>query len=323
MGRLTWFDRQRIEHYVRLGRSVRAIARLIGRDHSVVSRELKRNNGQFSTYEANKANYYSQRRAKRTNRRKLVKYKLLGDYVRARLWDKWSPEQIAGRLKSQPPAELKGLKVSYEAIYQWIYDEAKGEPWLYHHLRRKHYVRHLKYSRERRTPGPIKYLVCVTERPLTNELGHFEIDSLVGRRHKSALSVHYERASQLVKIHPLKSLEARGTKEAIEATLETLQPGFVKSLTFDRGRETAFHYQLREPYKLQTYHCQPYKAYQKGGVENAIGLLRQYFPKGTDFHQVSPQTIQAAEAALNNRPRKSLQFRTPNEIIQQSGALNS
>lgn len=278
MGRLTQYGRERIEHYARRGWGIRQIARYIGRDHSVVGRELQRNRSPHFAYEAARAETFARRRASQTNRRKLEKSKALRDYVRTRLRDRWSPEQIAGRLKLAPPEELAGLRVSYEAIYQWVYDEAKGEPWLYHQLCRKHYVRRRK-SQRRRHKVLLKQVVAVAQRPETTTLGYFEIDSIVGRRHKSALSVHYERTSQLVKIWPLVNLSASETKAALEATLAELATGLVKSFTFDRGSETAEHYQLRQPYRLKTYHCDPYKPYQKGGVENINGLIRQYLSR--------------------------------------------
>jgi IS30 family transposase len=322
MKRLTLYEREQIALLTTQGVSKREIAKRIGRDHTVVSRELNRNTPQLFPYEAINAHYYAERRGKKTNVRKLKKYEKLRLWVRAKLRLKWSPEQIAGRLKEHPPKGLEKYRVSHEAIYQWIYEESpKGEPWLYHHLRRKHPERRKKLGRKKRNKVQIKELVPIEERPEITGLGHLEADSLVGRSHKSGLSVHFEKLSLWVRIHHLDSLKAHETHDALTATIEDLPPGFVKTITFDRGSETALHFELREPYKLMTFHCDPYSPYQKGGVENINGLIRQFYPKGTDFATVTTESIAEVEALLNNRPRKKLNYQTPNEVM--GGALNS
>jgi IS30 family transposase len=322
MQRITSYEREQIDSLARQGKGVREIGKAIGRDHSVVSRELGRNKAQLFPYEAASAQHYAERRAKKTNVRKLEKYPRLREWVREKLRKKWSPEQIAGRLREQPPPELGGLTVSHEAIYQWIYDASpKGEPWLYHHLRRKHADRQPRCGRKKRGKDQVKGLVPLGLRPEISGLGHFEVDSVVGRGHRSGLSVHYEKTSQWVRIHPLGSLRADETRDALRATLEDLPPRFAQTLTFDRGSETALHYQLREPYGLATFHCDPYCPWQKGGVENANGLVRQFFPKKTDFRSVTTEEIALVEDLLNERPRKGLGYRTPNEVM--GGALNA
>lgn len=324
MKRLTKYEREQIASLTDQGLGVRAIATKLGRDHSVVSRELRRNKGQLQTYEADQAQYYAERRASKTNVRKLEKHERLRWWVEAKLTkEKWSPEQIAGRLKKHPPPGLEGVSVSYEAIYQWIYRAARdgGAPWLYRHLRRKHWERRLHYGRKHRQRSKLPELVPISERPATTGVGHFEVDAVVGKRQKSALSVHYERSTQWVRIHPLAGFTAVETAAALRATLADLPPKFVQTMTFDRGSETALHYQLREPYQLMTYHCDPYCPYQKGGVEQINGLIRQFFPKGTDFRQVADQEVMQVEHLLNTRPRKKLDYLTPQEAL--SGALNT
>ena len=117
------------------------------------------------------------------------------------------------------------------------------------------------------------------------------------------------------------SMRAEETLDCLKATIEDLPHGFVKNITFDRGSETALHYKLREPYSLMTYHCKPYAPYQKGGVEQINGLIRQFFPKKTDFRYITYEQIAEVEELLNNRPRKKLNHKTPNEML--GGALNS
>lgn len=323
MKRLTRYEREQIACWTSQGVSTREIARRLNRNHTVISREFKRNTPQLSEYDAERAQYYTERRAKKTNRSKLERHEKLADWVRDCLAKKWSPEQIAGRLKHHPPPHLRSLTVSHEAIYQWIYRAAKdgGEPWLYHHLRRKHWERRKRYGRRKRSKVQIKQLVSIAERPVTESFGHLEIDAIVGKRHKSALSVHYDRSTQWVRVHPLDRFTAEATLAALTGTLDDLPPNIVQTLTFDRGTETALHHQLREPYQLMTFHCDPYCPHQKGGVEQVNGLIRQFFPKGTDFNQVLPDTVMQVEQLLNNRPRKKLNYLTPKEVVD--GALNS
>lgn len=325
MGRLTTYDRERIEHWVRLGLGVREIARRVGRDHSVVSRELHRNRSPHFAYEANKAEYFSARRARKTNKRKLLKSAYLREYVVSKLRQGWSPEQIAGRLEKSPPEELANLRVSYEAIYQYIYQE---EPWLYHQLRRRKPVRRYRLARQpNRVTIPERISIHTRPEAINNrsEIGHLESDTVVGRGHKGYLSVQYERATQLLRLGVLSGLQAEKTAEALEQTIESLPTGFVRSITFDNGNENARHTTIRREYSIPTYFCDVAAPYQKGGVENVNGLLRQYFPKWRDLSTVTDQEAHKIQERINNRPRKKLDYQTPNEVLQryQSGALNS
>jgi IS30 family transposase len=327
MGRLTQYDREQIEYYFRLGFSIREIARKIGRDHSVVVRELKRNRSPHFAYEATKATYFSARRATKTNKRKLLKSEVLREWVVTKLKDSWSPEQIAGRLKNQPPDELKGKTLSHEAIYQYIYEE---EPYLYHKLRRAHPDRWKRYARKPRKKITIPAKVSIHERPVAIderiELGHFESDSMLCKGRKVGLSVQYERAIQLVRIHQIQGFSATETKEALKQTLESLPDNLPKSITFDNGTEGAKHHEIANEYQLQTYFCDTYAAWQKGGVENMNGLLRQYLPRKLELQTVTREQLYDIQERLNNRPRKKLNYQTPNEKLteyKKSGALNS
>lgn len=326
MGRLTKYDREQIEHHLRKGLSIRAIARLMGRDHSVIVRELRRNRSPHFAYEAKKADYFSARRAKKTNKRKLEKNEKLYDFVLKCLEQDWSPEQIAGRLKKHPPPKLKGQTISHEAIYQFVYDI---EPWLYHKLRYKRYDRQKHFSRKPRKvtiPGRIS----IHERPEVinerQEVGHFESDTMSCKGKKEAISVQYERAIQLVRIHKVQGFNAPETKEALEQTIYSLPESFVKSITFDNGGEGAKHYELKRKFNLKTYFCDAYAAWQKGGVENMNSRLRQYLTRKTNLENITDQQLYEIQERLNNRPRKGLNYQTPNEKLTEfikSGALNS
>ena len=318
--RLSEFERQQIAAFRRQGLSVRAVARRVGRDHSVVSRELCRNAGALG-YSAVRAHQYAKRRGHKTNRHVLTKDPKLLKLVTARLGDDWSPEQIAGRLEELPPVELVGKRVSYESIYRYIYAEA---PHLYHRLRKAHPRRYPKLGRKPQKTR-ITGRASIWERPQVvsdrAEIGHWEADTVEGKRTTSDhLSVHEERLTRLTRIHRIHGKYAPATLTALRQTIRSVPDGFVRSITFDNGLENAHHQRLRLP----TYFCDPYKSWQKGAVENTNGLIRQYFPKKTDFTKVTDNQIQFVEQRLNNRPRKILSYRTPNEIVQNlSGALNS
>jgi len=329
--RLSYYERQIIETSLAAGRSARAIARVIGRDHSVVSREIKRNKGQLFPYSSGLAQKATWRRAKYTNTKKLIKDWRLCLYVTNRLHELWSPEQIAGRLKSHPPEFLSGKSVGHEAIYRFIYDEDKGAPWLYHKLRRTHPLRQPQGQRKSNQRTIIPDRTPISARPEVvnrkERYGDWESDGMeFQRKRKGLVSVQKERKSHLLRLTKLETKQAKETRAAIENVLEELPREFIQSITFDNGGEAAEHYRIKEEYNLETYFCDTYCAWQKGSVENIIGLLRQYLPKRSDISALTENDLYAIQERLNNRPRKSLNYQTPNEIfkqITQSGALNS
>lgn len=332
MSILTFYDRGRIEYYLNFKKlSLRKIAQLIGRNHTVVVREVSRNKGQCFPYNAELAQRIAQRRAKKTNKRKLDKDQFLHDYVLARLKDGWSPQQIAGRLKKHPPPEVKGNSISHEHIYQYLYQDAKdeyGERWC-KYLRRRQTHRQPQYSRQHRRitiPHRLSIHLRPDEVSSKNSYGHWESDTVICK-YRRPISVQYERKSMLVRINKLANFKPESTNQAIIKTLDSLPLYLVKSLTFDNGLENSQHHQLKESFDLQTYFCDPYKSWQKGGVENINGLIREYLPRKTNLHNITDQNIQQIQEKLNNRPRKSLNYLTPNEIIDmqigRSGALNS
>lgn len=310
---LTYADRLCIEVCLRQGMKKEHIAHRLGRDPSVIGRELQRNKGEHMDYLADHAQYFAQRRATKTDRKKLVKHPALLSYVKKKLDDDWSPEQIAGRLKRFPTERPEGQTVSHEAIYGYIYEE---EPHLYHKLRRKHWERQRRGQRQARTPV-IPDRTPIAERPEEiNErraIGHFESDSIVGKGHKQGVSVQCERRIQFVKMHRLRNFTPVETNEAIAATLAALPDGFVKSFTLDNGGENYQH----NSWGVPTYFCDPYKPWQKGGVENMNGLIRQYLPKGTDMRTITDEQIRIIEYRLNSRPRKGLDYKTPFEVLQE------
>jgi IS30 family transposase len=265
------------------------------------------------------------RRAHRTNKRKLETDDRLHDWVGAQLKAGLSPELIAGRLKEHPIKFLRGATVSHEQIYEYIYQgEGRFEGW-YRYLIRKHARRRRKQDRKKQAKTLIKERVSIHDRPAVVDararFGDWESDLALFRKQKAALSVQYERKAMLIRIHRIADKTADEHAQALIQTLEAVPPEFAQSLTQDNGLEGTCHVKIRDTFNLQTFFCDPYCAWQKGGVENAIGLIRRYLPKNTDLATITDAEIQTIQEQLNNRPRKKLNYLTPNEAW--GVALNS
>lgn len=317
--RLTYKERLVIEQEVAAGTGVREIARLLGRNHSVVSRELRvwKDQG-LLPYAAKRAELRSERLVRHGRRRKLDKDMQLREFVVEKLTEDWSPEQIVGRLRTRPPSGIKTQAISVEAIYQFAYsgEWANDQQLLYRHLRQGQPRRIRRYARKPRTIIPER--VSIHARPALSGYGHWESDTLFGKRNQP-LSVQYEKKSQLVRLHTLADQTARENREAIAQSLETVPDEWKQTMTFDNGTENCQHNQLGIP----TYFCDPFSAWQKGGVEQMNRLIRQYIPKRADLTTYTNEQIQHIQERLNNRPRKKLHYQTPNEILAQSGAFVS
>lgn len=315
---LTFYERQQIEYYLRCKLRVRKIAQLLHRDHSVISREIERNKGQCFPYNAVIAQRAAERRARITNTRKLAKNERLREYVEQKLQVGWSPQQIAGRLKYHPPPSLKDQHVCHETIYSYVYDKKGDGQWLYHFLPQQQPKRRQWYSRRPRhlfIPGrtPIQERPKVVEK--RQRFGDWEADLVVFGRQPAAVAVQYERKSQLLRLTKVANRTANETADAIMASVESLPAQLWRTITLDNGGENVGHIRIKDQYSIQTYFCDPYKSWQKGGVENMNGLIRRYLPRKTTITQTTDEHIRAIQEMLNNRPRKGLQYSTPNEII--------
>lgn len=319
MQRLTFYERQIIEAKVRQGKSHRAIARHLKRDHRVIDREVGRNCGDHSPYTAETAQRISEQHERKRTRKKMEKDQILRHYVVAELKEDHSPEQIAGRLKEQPLLSgLPGKRVCLETIYQYIYaGEGRWEN-LYPHLRRGQHKRQHQRARKRQS-GHIPERISIHERPVEvkrkTRYGHWESDTVVCSKQKNALSVQYERKAELARIHKVADRSAPETTSAIRDTIASLPQDFFLSFTFDNGLEAVEHTKLRDDYGLRTFFCDAYASWQKGGVENLNGLIRQYVPRYALLDQMTDDEIYAIQEKLNNRQRKSLHYLTPNEVI--------
>lgn len=330
---LSYYERQIIETRLRGKWKIRQIGRHLNRSPSIISREVKRNIHPTGVYLADYAQSLAEKRTHITNKRKMDSDSKLSFYVRKKLEKDWSPEQIAGRLKEHPPASLEGSKISHESIYQYIYNSPKGN-YLYNYLRYKNVPRRQKQHSRKSKKSFIPARISIHDRPeIINKrerFGDWESDSLIFKKQKSALSVQHERKSLLVKLHKVADHGSEKTLEALKSTIESLPTkDLALSFTFDNGGEGARHIEIREEYGIATYFCDTYKSWQKGGVENSNGLIRQYLPRSVNLDIMTEAMIYEIQEKLNNRPRKKLKYSTPNEIInsfllnQQSVALNS
>ena len=325
---MTFFEREIIETCLRMKQKKKFIAQKLNRDYSVVKREIKRNSGNSLSYIAISAQYYADRRRKNTNKRKLEKFanKNLTEYVEDKLEEGWSPEQIDGRLKERPPDELKECRdktISHESIYDYIYNGEGRFCGLYQKLRRKQYQRKRRFSRKTRH-NTIRNRISIHERgKIIDErerIGDWETDSVIFSG-ESILSVQVERKSKLCRLHKRDDKTALVSEEALQNSIDSL-PSLWLTITRDNGTENVLHHKT----KIPSYFCDPYKSWQKGGVENLNGLVREYFPKRSNLDIVSMKQIYLIQEKLNNRPRKCLGYSTPNEVIAielEKGALNS
>lgn len=312
MAHLTLEQRYKIEVYRNAGISISEIAELVDKDKSVISREIKRNSDQRSgVYKAVLAD------KKALNRHKVkIKKCTLTSEVEANilfyLKQDYSPEQIVGRAKID-----KRAMVSKERIYQYIWENKRKGGLLYKHLRtkgKKYKKRgHLKDKR-----GLIIGRVDISERPKIVEkksrLGDLEIDLVIGKNHKGALLTINDRASGILFMGKVESKEASAIQQKTIELLKDWKP-IIKTITSDNGKEFANHRAIAEDLDIDYYFAKPYHSWERGANENLNGLIRQYFPKKSNFENIEEQQIKTVVNTLNNRPRKRFGYKTPNEIF--------
>lgn len=316
---ITFYERERIEVWLRMNKKKKWIANKLSRDYSVIKREIKRNSGEHLPYIAIDAQYYAKRRRRKTNKRKLEKWQneKLVEYVTEQLNKGWSPEEIAGRLKEHPPKEISQCKdktISYESIYDWIYNREGKIGGLYKKLRRKQKTRQYRFFRKQRLKTLIKERVSIDLRPeivkTRRRVGDWETDSVIFSG-KSILSVQFERKMKLCRIHKCKDKTAIRSEEALRDSIESLPRNLWLTITRDNGGENVLHDQTEIP----SYFCDTYCSWQKGGVENLNGLIREYFPKRSNLDKIKESYVYEIQERLNNRPRKTLNYLTPNEVL--------
>lgn len=320
-------QRNQIQRGLNQGLSIRGIARQLGRSPSTISREIQRGRVE-ETYDAVCGREEAQRRRRKGVRKLTEGSPLTLAVTHAILQRKWSPEQIAGRLRMDYP-EDKQWHVSHETIYQFIYAHPAGElrKALIAGLRRGHSKRKPR-TRGKDRRGGITNMRSIRERPEEAQArevpGHWEGDLIKGAFNASAIGTLVDRSSRFVILARVEDATAEAILESFTRRLRTLPKSFRQTLTYDQGREMARHQELERNTGIRVYFADPHSPWQRPTNENTNGLLRQYFPKGTDLSEYSQRRLTQVAEELNNRPRKSLGFRTPAEVMaQQIRELNS
>ena len=321
--RLTIIEREEISRGLAAGQTLRQIANVLARPPSTVSRELSRLRYNEASYRATFADVVAIRHRNHRSDHRLVSNRPLQEYVIEHLRLRWSPQQIAESLKLKYPTNME-MQVSHESIYTYVYCLARGSL-------KKELVGYLRQKRTHRGPRTrthaarkatrIADMVSIRERPaeVADRIipGHWEGDLIVGSRNATALGTLVERTTRTVILVPLKAKDAESVAEAFARELETLPEQMKLTLTYDRGSEMAKHKLFTDKTNMKVYFADPHSPWQRGTNENTNGLLRQYFPKGMSFRNVTVEEIKFVQNQINGRPRKALEFRTPYEAFSQ------
>jgi len=323
---LTLAEREEIRVALSLKMSLRAIARMLGRSPSTISREVSRNRGR-RYYKAVDADNRAKRMAKRPKLGTLELNTELKQIVMSKLELNWSPEQISGWLRVEH-SRRKNMQVSHETIYKSIYVRSKGV--IHHsftkHLRRSRPMRHSRYHSRSgdRSFTSIVNGVSIHERSKNIEnrksLGHWEGD-LVSGSQNTHIATLVDRKSRYTIILKLKGKDADSVHQALLVTFNEMPKRYRKSLTWDRGMELAKHADLTKAIGIPVYFCDPQSPWQRGTNENTNSLIRQYFPKKTNLSPHTQERLNEVATQLNERPRKTLKFRTPSHMIEKSVAM--
>ena len=309
-GHLTLEERDRIASLRHQGADQKEISRAVGRSCSTISRELRRN-CTGDEYLAGQAHQQAEcRRRERPLELKMERPEI-NAAVRSGLTHEWSPEQIAGRLKEQHP-DAAEQHVSAQTIYTWIDEDEQAAHW-------RSFLRRRGKRPNRRKNKPAGIGAPIDDRPAVIEerlrLGDFEGDTVLGPPGTGGLATLVDRQSRYTIVVKVKSKEADHVHAKIKQRLQELDAEHRQSITFDNGTEFARCYRLEKHLGMKLYFADPGCPYQRGTNENTNGLIRQYFPKGTDFRDISHQEVRRAEKLLNDRPRSCLGFRTPAEVF--------
>ncbi len=314
-------EREIISRELAADRSFRSIGRLLGKDHTVVSREVARNGGRV-TYRAMVAQRRADDNRARPKPRLLETNTRLHDAVNDGLKRKWSPKQVSKRLRQDFPAD-DTMRVSHETIYECLYLPARGalRTQLTLALRQGH-TRRVSRSRATVARGTIPEMINISERPVEAAdravPGFWEGNLIIGQGGKSQIATLVERASRYVM---LVRIPYDRTAERVAALLaqkmETLPEFLRNSITWDQGKEMAAHAKFTVKTGIDVYFCDPHSPWQRGSNENTNGLLRQYFPKGTDLSGYTQAELDAIADELNDRPRQTLGWRKPTEVLNE------
>lgn len=322
---LTVRERERLAKLYHEGHTLAEMAKALRRDKSTISRELNRNgSAKRRLYTPCRAQVRSDERRSKASRRPRIDNEKIRSYIRDKLKVGWSPEIIAGRL----PLERRGLRISHEAIYQYLYDRrTKDRKDLVLLLRRAHRMRKLRGigRKVRKTKIPNRIPIEVRPNAVASRrfYGHWEGDTMESQKSPPVLNSLTERKSRLLLLTKLERKASGETRRAIVKRLAGLPMKLRQTLTLDNGTENALHEEITSEIGTKCYFARPYASWQRGTNEQTNGMIRWFLPKGTDFRNISEEEIAAVESRINNRPRKCLKYRTPLEVFTRVVALRS
>ena len=323
---LTEQERYVISHLSVAGFSLREIGRRLNRSHTTISRELKRAKAvhPWTVYWYDWTQPLAVERACKPRHCRRQQNLRLVQYVETRLNKQWSPEEISQRLHLDYPSDVS-MRISHETIYRWVYLDASVAGELYQNLRHGHKKRRRqkRYGKGRRFADR----KSITQRPMVVDLrkryGDWEGDTIEGKKKSGFIATIVERKSRFLLATKLADKKAATLTKASIQIFRHIPRKMRQTLTVDNGSEFAQFKKYEEKTGLEIYFAQPYAAWQRGANENTNGLLRQYFPKGSNFRKISDDDVREAASRLNNRPRKCLNYRTPKEVFwkEARGAL--
>jgi len=321
--RLNLDEREEISRMFAQSCSLNQIARLLGRQTSTVSREVLTGSCNKYTYRAGKAQRRAERncRERKKNKQKLSLNLSLKQYIHEKLKLKWSPAQIAKELKKDYPLDMT-MRVAPETIYTYLYVLPRGslKKELLSCLRQNRKRRH-QQSQGVKMERKIEDMLSIEERPREVENrtipGHWEGDLIIGKYNRSALGTLVERTTRTTVLVPIKNREAETVARAFAKEAKKLPKQMKLSMTYDQGREMAEHKLFTKLTGIKVYFAHPKSPWERGTNENTNGLIRQFFPKGTDFNKVSRREVKRAQDLLNGRPRAALNFQKPYEVFNQ------
>ena len=319
--RLTLVERTIIESLLKSGNKKSFIADRLRRSPSTISREVNKWGKKPGSYDAKLAQWYADDDyANKHNKDKMETYPKLKRYVYRMLKERWSPEQIAGRIKLDYPQD-NTMRISHEAIYLHIYRQPQGKEnkrlialLTYHKSRRR------GSKNQKRAKGKIKDAISIDLRPAhiaeRSQSGHWEGDLMIGANQASAIGTLVERKTRYTYIIKMKDRKTETVTTNFRDHLHLLDPSLRRTLTYDNGFEMTNHKWLSEQTGIAIFFAHPYSSWERGTNENTNGLIRRFLPKKTDFNAVSWRTLNCIQNKLNNRPRKVLNYQTPNEALQ-------
>lgn len=313
---LTAIERGQIQGLMMQGMKPRAIAKTLGRHRCSISRELRRN-GRGTGYDASHAQQQYQQRRKACRPRRRLDHAPLWDHVFEKIPEGHTPEQIAGRLRLDYPEDRR-MRISHETLYRSLYADERLHCLIVHLPQARAKRRKLGQGKTRRGPS-IPNRTGIEERPPEVQerarYGDWEGDTLVGANQQAFVATLAERKSLFTILRKTHSKNASEVADAITQGLLDMPASWLKTLTLDNGTEFAQHETISRTLSIAVYFADPYAAYQRGTNENTNGLVRRFLPKGTDFRTVTQEDLDRIAQQLNDRPRKKLDYRTPNEVF--------